>query len=240
MMRRLYTQVRRRVNGLPRSARELESTLSLMADLRRWGWHDSIRMRRPQMMGKPVPWLTYPAVVALGRALRGTESVLEIGAGTSTLWFAVRAAEVVSIEGDEAWAAELRSLLPSNVRLLFHSYNDTEGFFDTLAGLRGPFDVVVVDGGPDRSRACGHAAEVLNDDGLIVLDNSHASVYQQGVDQLADRGFCRVDFHGAAPGVRSGECTSFFSQRLERWFPGGGSVSPRPIFETENNVVDRG
>lgn len=229
----LATLARRRARGLPRSFDELEATLSLMSDLRRWGWHDSVRAHRAQMMGEPVPWLTYPAVIALGRALTGAESVFEIGAGVSTLWFAAHAACVVSLEGDAAWAAELRPRLPENAELLVHPYSDAEGFFAKLDGVFGSFDVVLVDGGPDRSRVCRRAADFIADDGLIVLDNSDVSAYQPGIDGLAERGFHRIDFHGPAPATRYLGCTSFFSRRLDRWSPGKGSVWPRPIYEAD-------
>ena len=50
------------------------------------------------------PWITFPAIEFLERTLTRDMRVFEYGAGGSTLFFATRVKEVVSIEHEGAWA----------------------------------------------------------------------------------------------------------------------------------------
>ncbi|MGH9890447.1 MAG: class I SAM-dependent methyltransferase [bacterium] len=182
-----------------------------------------------------MPWLTYPAIVALSRSLTGTESVFEFGSGGSTLWFAERVGHVVSIEGDKDWHDNLQPRLPDNATLVHHHFSDVEGYLGQLAKAtheRGAFDVVLVDGGADRSRACELAAEALKPSGLIILDNSDVEGHAPGVAQLHDdSAFRRIDFHGPGPVAHYVWCTSFFFKDCARWIGGDGPILPRPIHE---------
>jgi precorrin-6B methylase 2 len=230
---RLIISLKRRLAGVPMTPREWEASLALMSDLRRWGWHRSVRQGAPALAGAPVPWLTYSAIVALDRAMTGNESVFEYGAGYSTLWFAARARRVISVEGSAEWVKRLREQLPDHVELHAVPHDQAEAYLACIEVAGRSLDVILVDGGPDRSRACRLASQHLVSDGLIILDNSEVTHYADGIEWLGDQGFQRVDFHGPSPGARYIGCTSFFTRSLERWFPGSGVVSPRPIFEDQ-------
>jgi hypothetical protein len=68
------------------------------------------------------------------------ESVLEIGAGSSTLLFSKVAKEVVSLETDKRWIAKLEEEKPSNIQLIHYVYPKLPQDLD------GCWDVVFVDG----------------------------------------------------------------------------------------------
>ena len=54
------------------------------------------------------PWVTYPAIDFLERHLTARHRVFEWGSGGSTLFFAARAGEVISVEHDRGWFEKVR------------------------------------------------------------------------------------------------------------------------------------
>src|SRR5204862_931313 len=77
-------------------------------------FRSSLRARSVDRNGNPIPWYTYPAVDFLaGKDFNG-KRILEFGAGHSTLWWMNRAAEVVGIEGSEAWVRILQTQINTN------------------------------------------------------------------------------------------------------------------------------
>jgi hypothetical protein len=68
------------------------------------GWFTSLRLGRSvDADGNPVPWITYPAIEMLKRMDTRDARVFEYGTGNSSLWWAARAREVVSVEYDPNW-----------------------------------------------------------------------------------------------------------------------------------------
>src|SRR5882724_5296346 len=75
-------------------------TGSLVRDFAAWRrtqrkFKDPLEMRRP--------WLSFAATRFLERQLKPAGRVFEWGSGNSTIFFAERVAEVVSVEYDSAW-----------------------------------------------------------------------------------------------------------------------------------------
>src|SRR5688572_13130708 len=67
--------------------------------------------------GRPLPWYTYPCIDFLKARSFNDKSVLEFGGGHSTLWWAARAKDVVTIDGNAGWYERLKSQVPANVDL---------------------------------------------------------------------------------------------------------------------------
>jgi hypothetical protein len=92
---------------------------------------------------------------------------------------------------------------------------------------RGYYDVIVIDG--MARTLCGYlAADLVAEDGYIVLDNSDRWQYNALQKFLLRQGFGRIDFWGPGPVNAHGWCTSVFSmnfkvnnQRVERPRTGG-------------------
>jgi hypothetical protein len=57
------------------------------------------------------PWITFGAFESLERIVRADMRVFEYGAGGSTLYFADRVAEGVTVEHDAAWSADVQRAL---------------------------------------------------------------------------------------------------------------------------------
>lgn len=82
------------------------------------GWFESVRTSRAVGPAGPLPWLTYPAIEMLRRIDVSAARVFEYGAGNSSLWWAARALEVVSVESDPSWERFLSGRPPANHRVL--------------------------------------------------------------------------------------------------------------------------
>lgn len=92
--------------------------------------------------------------------------------------------------------------------------SEFNGYASTLYEKpRGYFDVIVVDG--MARQLCGYyAAQMIADDGLIILDNSDRWQYNDLQRYLVDSGFGRVDFWGVGPLNALPWCTSVFSKNI--------------------------
>jgi hypothetical protein len=203
--------------SLPRPvANAVRSTVTALAAPPTHFWksghfRSSFAMRAVDNRGRPLPWYTYPCIhFLLARSFEG-RSVLEFGAGQSTYWWGSVADRVVSFEADAEWYAEVAARVPANVDAQFISSPDAETCIrntrDALARLpERRFDLAVIDG-EFRAEMIDIAAEHLTADGAIIADNSEGYGFHQG---FLGRGFQRVDFYGAAPGVINPGCTSIF------------------------------
>ncbi len=173
------------------------------------GWFRSFRLGRAvDGEGRPIPWISYPAIEFLSARVPAGLDVFEYGAGSGTLWWAGRARRVVAVEHDEAWYRRMSAQVPANVRLL-HVPLEPAGTYARSILDEGAFDVVIIDG-RERVECARIAPERLNPRGVIVFDNSDRAEYAEGYRALEDRGFRRIEFSGMAPAVIEKIGTSIF------------------------------
>jgi hypothetical protein len=170
----------------------------------------SLRERAMNGAGEPTPWITYPAIDLLRSKDLRDRRVLEFGAGQSTLFWADRAAEILSFEDNPAFFDEVMSKLPSRARV--HLVPPSlEGVAERVG--QDKFDIVLVDG-LDRAKACKIALGAVAPDGVIILDNAEGFWGPEGTYPIMDMcraaGLQRVDFYGFAPGMMDQHCTSMF------------------------------
>src|SRR5215216_842431 len=102
-----------------------------------------------------LPWFTYPAIEALKNWDLSDKRVFEYGSGYSTLFWASRAREVVTVEHNRAWYERIAGLAPENVRLIlapiekdeYHPSPELREQFKAYAGaIEGRFHIIVIDG----------------------------------------------------------------------------------------------
>lgn len=121
------------------------------------------------------PWLTRAAVRFLDDWLRGTDSVVEFGAGRSTIWLAQRSRRVISVETDDGWAQWVATALAKRQMSDKVQITRSTKTADYLEPLRvhehERFDLALVDGG-QRDLAAMWASTRLNTNGILVLDNA--------------------------------------------------------------------
>lgn len=161
------------------------------------------------------PWFAFAAIHYLEGLLRPQMRVLEFGAGYSTLWFAQRVAEVVSVERSPGWIREL------NAALSRHGLDNAELIhFDGLGHVPGElaqadeqvvmaymncpqakkegFDIIVIDD-VCRNRVLHEAVHWVKPGGLMILDDSEREAYETGIAEVNRMGWCFARFHGTPP-----------------------------------------
>jgi len=93
------------------------------AYLRPLGWDRTVVSYQAENVEGPVPWITYPALRLLERVVQPRFKVFEYGAGNSSLWWAARVAEVVSVEHDAGWAQAVADRAPKNLTVISKPIN---------------------------------------------------------------------------------------------------------------------
>jgi predicted O-methyltransferase YrrM len=155
-------------------------------------------------MVQPVPTLVRAATILLG-ALADGAAVFEFGSGGSTLFLAQRAARVVSVEHDAAWAAAVATGLEAHglqadVRLV-----EAGQIAEAIAG-EGAFNVVFVDCfGPQRERAIGQGARHVKAGGWLVADDyGNKPNVRRAVERLRGAGWDVAVVDGVKVHLRKG------------------------------------
>jgi predicted O-methyltransferase YrrM len=137
------------------------------------------------------PWIVPAAIGWLRRRIRRDWSILELGAGRSTVWFARRARRVLSFEDNEFWFEATRERLAEgglvNVDLRLNPVEDFPGEVARLADTA--FDLVVVDflESPKVTRVdcLRPAMKRVKPGGLLLLDDSDRPAYSEADELLA-------------------------------------------------------
>jgi SAM-dependent methyltransferase len=149
------------------------------------------------------PWIVPAAIGWLGRRFRRHWSVLELGAGRSTPWFARRARSVLSFEDNpywHRWATERLADLGLEVDLRLMPVEDFPTGIEALDPEA--FDLVVIDflESPQVSRidALRPAREKVRPGGYLLLDDSDRPGYAEAEELLA--GWRRRRFSGIKDG----------------------------------------
>lgn len=172
----------------------------------------SLKNKSVTKRGEPLPWYTYPAVHFLETKDFKKRTVLEFGAGQSTLWWSMRATSVLSFEADPSWQVYVERHAQPNVKLI-HTPQDLAGIESHLRDQW--FDIIVVDG-MDRVKASSIARDVVKPSGAIIVDNTDEYWEADGTRPIMDlfrsAGFFRLDFYGHHPASIVPGCTSIFFQ----------------------------
>jgi hypothetical protein len=173
-------------------------------------FRSSLRMKAVDRRGEALPWYTYPSIDFLEGRTYTDKIVLEFGGGQSTLWWAARAKNVVTLEENRDWFEQLKKLVPSNVDLTHVAYDSDQHAAQASAVLarqpHGRYDVIVIDG-LIRTVLVPLALSRLADGGMIICDNAEGYGFYEA---FRNCGLDRVDFYGHAPGVLLPHATSIF------------------------------
>jgi predicted O-methyltransferase YrrM len=137
------------------------------------------------------PWIVPAAIGWLRRRIRSDWSILELGSGRSTVWFARRAGRVLSFEDDEQWrehtAERLEKAGLSKVDLRLRPVEDLPGEVAALPDAA--FDVIVVDflEAPTTTRidVLKPAMKKVRPGRYLLLDDSDRPGYAGAFDLLA-------------------------------------------------------
>lgn len=180
------------------------------------------------------PWITIRALRWLEENVQQGWKVFEYGMGGSTLFFADRGCQIVSVEHHKDWYEKVKNLLQENTAVSTHlapplasggnaaftsDFGEWQGMtFETYVRIAETvadqsLDLALVDG---RARVpCIKAIkQKIKPDGYILLDNAERPRYQEGIDILQKEGWKVIHFTG--PGYfekGSFWCTTLFQKR---------------------------
>ena len=190
-------------------------------------FRSSLRMMAVGRRGEALPWYTYPSIDFLKGRSYADKVVLEFGGGQSTLWWAARARNVVTLEENREWYAQLKTRIPANVDLSHVSVESAERCVAESEAVlaRQPharYDVIVIDG-MIRTALAPLAVARLAEGGMIICDNAEGYGFYEA---FRDYGLDRVDFYGHAAGVLVPHATSIYFK------PGAFIFSPKHPIET--------
>jgi hypothetical protein len=177
------------------------------------GWLLSIATGRPvDLAGQPIPWMNYAAIDFIGQKINANMRVFEWGAGFSSLWFASKVMEVVSVEDNIEWYQELTPQLPENVKIMCLP-NEAE-YVSSITKEAGDFDVIVIDGS-FRNECASMCAAKLTQNGMVIFDNSDGNEFDQSMEYFNKEGFFRIDFWGLIPSYLYKNCTSILFRNAD-------------------------
>ena len=82
------------------------------------GWLKSLKEGKSiDYNSNPLPWYSYAAIEFIEDKLKSDFRVFEYGSGQSTLWYAQRVKEVISVEHNPDYFCQIKSYTPENVIL---------------------------------------------------------------------------------------------------------------------------
>ena len=179
------------------------------------GWLKSMADKQAvDSQGKPIPWLTYPAIDFLEGRVRPQMRVFEYGSGNSTFWWSARVAELISCEHDKQWFAHFQPQIPANTTyLLRRAKGGSTAYSDEIGNYSDRIDILIIDG-RDRVNCAKNGLVSLRSGGVIVWDNSDRHEYQEGYDFLRANDFKRLDFWGMGALATRRWCTSVFYRQF--------------------------
>lgn len=176
--------------------------------LRQSGYIESVKLKKPiRRDGAPIPWMNYSMVAFLEERLQPDLSLFEYGCGNSTLFYASRVADVVSVERDPDWYRYVEKNMPANVRLILHHPFDVTEYVGLMSRQQRRFDVIVVDDAA-RGECLLAAPPNLSERGVIVLDDTQRGEHDRAIASLQPRGFRSLVFRGLKPNAIREYCTT--------------------------------
>jgi hypothetical protein len=173
------------------------------------GWFESFKScESVDREMTPLPWFTYSAIDFIKERLDKNIDILEFGSGNSTLFFAERVHNIVSIEHNVFYYNKILLKKPNNVEMKNVSDSTSEDYLKQLPH-NSKFDIIIIDG-LYRNECLINSINYIAEPGVIILDDSERSDYKPGISFLIDKGFKQLSFSGVAPGIFFKKCTSIF------------------------------
>ena len=174
------------------------------------GWFRSYREGASvDATGAPLPWITYPAIEFIKRRIQPSMSVFEYGSGGSTIWWANRVREVISVEHDRDWFEKVRESLGSRATISQIDLEYGGAYAKEIQKYESRFDIVVIDG-RDRANCLKNCLPALKPSGVVILDNSERPEYTEGIVFMKANGFRSIEFVGLSPIVNIKNQTTIF------------------------------
>lgn len=171
--------------------------------------------------GRPLPWLTYPAIYFLESYLdkklgASRARILEFGGGQSTKFFLEKnVRQLVTFETSQDFAKELEDFecpgFSGQRKLILCQPSEIVKQLNSIDGI---FDIVIIDG-RNRNKCLESSLSRLSDEGVIFFDNSDRARYMPSMRLMEGLEFVRLDLYGLSPGLNQPSVTSVFFKQLD-------------------------
>lgn len=163
--------------------------------------------------GKPIPWMNYSFVDFLEPRLLQSMNIFEYGSGFSTLYLSDKVGTITSVEFDKSWFEKMEKSLKDkgNCSIIFRA--GKKQYIEAVKEYGDDrFDIIIVDG-RDRTECVKHILPFLNDDGVIILDDSWKAKFDEVFEFFKENGFKELSFTGLKPGGIIVDKTTVFYKR---------------------------
>ena len=122
------------------------------------------------------PWIVPDAAHFINKYLNKTQTVLDLGSGGSSMFYARRCLHVYAIETEEPWFNYVSTAITKNQlenTITYNYYPGTDSIIKNFNFNENTFDVISVDTqlGTNRTALLELALPKLKKDGIIILDN---------------------------------------------------------------------
>ena len=211
--------------------KKIPSIVSLLRQFKLYVYYQ----RNTDVFQNAIPWVTFSAIEFLENYLKKDMKVFEFGGGGSTLFFAGRTKELVTVEHDPEWFSALTAQMKTRTDIIWKSYlvppepaatggvdpSDPTHYvssgqqyskktFRSYASVIDQFpddyfDLVVVDG-RSRPSCTVHSLKKVKPGGLLLIDNADRQYYLKNVNHLLGNFSLVCNDFGPVPYY------SFFSQ----------------------------
>ena len=165
--------------------------------------------------GNNLPWITYGAINFLKNFTNKNISVFEFGCGSSTIFFAKNCKEVIALETNRIWQNLIIEKLKSlNLTAQIHLMSDgiaNKNYEIFPQNFTKKFDLIVIDS-IKRFACAQNSINFLNDDGIIILDDSHRPNYKKIFNFFTENNFKATNFIGIEPGKLQLKQTTIFKK----------------------------
>jgi len=122
------------------------------------------------------PLWTRSAIEMVEPLLHKDMKVFEFGSGSSTIWFAERVKEVITLESSPEWTRIVNEWIKerniTNVTAHLRDITKGEYMSPILAGREAEFDLILVDGAFRRVESFERAIPKLKMNGYLLIDDS--------------------------------------------------------------------
>jgi hypothetical protein len=178
----------------------------------------------------PQPTLTFPCIDWLDSRDLSSWTLVEIGSGNSTLYFANYFSQVISFETSRLWYKKILPRLPDNAKLFLFSVDNAATINIDNSGLT----MALIDCNSNRYSVSKHLIEKQFD--LYILDNS--DYLPNTVELFLNSGFIEIPFYGSKSLGDFESCTSLFFRRDSKFPKKKDNYKHEFCKDTKNNLWD--
>ena len=167
--------------------------------LKEEGWFHSFCSKSAiNTLHEPIPWINYSMLHFLTPRLPKNISILEFGGGNSTLYWATKVNQVVTVEHDALWIDYLKDKFSNIPNIHLITANSDEGYETAPRNLNKKFQFIVIDG-IRRIECANYAINLLSPEGCILFDDTQFSEHKEIFEIMKKNEFKELRISGAKP-----------------------------------------